>query len=64
MEFVPELESNQEQADTRMLLHARQTVISGPVVTRLDETYILILLLSHRHHRHQCKVDHIANSLL
>ena len=76
VELVPELKSNQEEADTCMLLHARQAMMSGPVVIHSDDTDILILLLSHSHSLHQCyikkgkssktrimKVDHIVNSL-
>ena len=76
VELVPELKSNQEEADTCMLLHARQATMSGPVVIHSDDTDILILLLSHSHSLHQCyikkgkssktrimKVDHIVNSL-
>lgn len=43
VELVPELESNQDEADNRMLLHARQVAICGLVVIYSDDTFVLIL---------------------
>ena len=47
IEFVPELQSNQEEADTRMILHAKH--VQGPFVIHADDTDVLVLLLSHSH---------------
>ena len=44
-EPVPELQCNHEEADTRMVLHARHT--AGPCVIHSDDTDVFILLLSH-----------------
>ena len=42
---VPELESSHEEADTRMILHAKHT--NGPVVVHADDTDVIVLLLTH-----------------
>ena len=76
VELVPKLKRNQEEADTSILLHAQQATMSEPVVIHLDDTGVLILLLSHSHSLHQfyikkgkssktriMKVDHVVNSL-
>ena len=44
-EIVPELECSHEEADTRMLLHAKYA--NGSVVIQADNTDIHILLLGH-----------------
>ena len=44
-EIVPELECSHEEADTRMLLHAKYA--NGPVVIHADDTDVFILLLGH-----------------
>ena len=44
-EPVPELQCNHEEADTRMVLHARHT--ARPCVIHSDDTDVFILLLSH-----------------
>ena len=41
---VPELKCSHEEADTRMILHARH--IQGPVLIHADDTDVLVLLLS------------------
>ena len=43
--FVPELKCSYEEADTRMILHAKH--IQGPVLIHADDTDVLVLLLSH-----------------
>ena len=47
IEFVSELQSNQEEADTRMILHTKH--VQGPFVIHADDTDVLVLLLSHSH---------------
>ena len=42
IEFVPELQSNQEEADTRMILHAKH--VQGPFVIHADNTDVLVLI--------------------
>ena len=42
---VPELESNDEEADTRMMLQAKHA--NGPVVIHADGTDVMVLLLTH-----------------
>ena len=42
---MPELECSHEEADTRMILHAKH--IQGPVLIHADDTNVLVLLLSH-----------------
>ena len=44
-EPVPELRCNHEEADTRMVLHARHT--GGTSVIHSDDTDVLVLLLAH-----------------
>ena len=43
--LVPELKCSHEEADTRMILHAKH--IQGPVLIHADDTDVLVLLLSH-----------------
>ena len=45
IEAVPELQSNHEEADTRMILHARH--VQGPCMIHADDTDVLVLILSH-----------------
>ena len=47
IEFLSELQGNQEEADTRMILHAKH--VQGPFVIHADDTDVLVLLLSHSH---------------
>ena len=42
---VPELKCTHEEADTRMILHAKH--IQGAVLIHADDTDVLVLLLSH-----------------
>ena len=42
---VPELESSHEEADTRMILHAKHT--NCPVVIHADDTDVIVLMLTH-----------------
>ena len=44
-ELVPELESTHEEADTRIVLHAKHA--QGNVVVHADDTDVFVLLLSH-----------------
>ena len=41
---MPELKCSHEEADTRMILHAKH--IQGPVLIHADDTHVLVLLLS------------------
>ena len=41
---MPELKCSHEEADTRMILHAKH--IQGPVLIHADDTDVLVLLLS------------------
>ena len=43
--LVPDLECSHEEADTRMILHAKH--IQRPVLIHADDTDVLVLLLSH-----------------
>ncbi|EDO43283.1 predicted protein [Nematostella vectensis] len=43
--IVPELQSSQEEADTRMLLHAQHA--GGTCVVNSDDTDVLVILLGH-----------------
>ena len=43
--LVPELKCSHEEADTRMILHAKH--IQGPVLIHADYTDVLVLVLSH-----------------
>ena len=45
IEAVPELQSNHEEADTQMILHAKH--IQGPCIIHADDTDVLVLILSH-----------------
>ena len=45
--LVPELQSNHEEADTRMVLHAQHA--RGKCVIHSDDTDVLVLLLGHAH---------------
>ena len=45
IEAVPELQSDHEGADTRMILHAKH--IQGPCIIHADDTDVLVLILSH-----------------
>lgn len=62
VELVPQLQSNQEEADTRTLLHARHVIINGPAVVHCDDTDVLILLLSHSNTLRQCYVKKIKGT--
>ena len=42
---VPELQSNHEEADMRMILHAEHA--QGPCIIHADDTDVLVLILSH-----------------
>ena len=42
---MPELQSNHEEADTRMILHARH--VQGSCIIHVDDTDVLVLILSH-----------------
>ena len=42
---VPELQSNHEVADTRMILHTKH--VQGPCIIHADDTDVLVLILSH-----------------
>ena len=42
---VPELECNHEEADTRMVLHAKHA--NSPVVIHADDTDVMVLLICH-----------------
>eukprot|EP00794_Sanderia_malayensis_P001844 gene1844-2077_t len=49
IEEVVELNSNQEEADTRLLLHAKNASITHPTVTvRSPDTDVFILMLGHK----------------
>ena len=50
--LVPELRSNQEEADMRMILHAKHA--GGKCVIHLEDTDILVLLLGHAHNLGKC----------
>ena len=50
--LVPELQSCQEEADTRMLLHAKHA--GGSCVFQSDDTDVLILFLAHGHALGKC----------
>ena len=43
--LLPELKCSHEEADTRMILHAKH--IQEPVLVHADDTDVLVLLLSH-----------------
>ena len=45
IEVVPELQSNHEEAGTRMILHAKH--VQGPYIIHADDTDELVLLVSH-----------------
>ena len=45
IEAVPELQSNYEEADTQMILHAKH--VQGPCIIHADGTDLLVLILSH-----------------
>lgn len=49
--LVPELQSTQEEADTRMLLHAKH---AGRCVIQSDDTDVFLLLLGHAHALEKC----------
>ena len=51
---VPELQCNHEEADTRMVLHARYT--AGPCVIHYDDTDVFILLLPHSRDLGDCYI--------
>ena len=50
--LVPELHSSQEEADTRMLLHAQHA--GGTCIIHSDDTDVLVLLLGHSHALSNC----------
>ena len=50
--LVPELKSNQEEADTRMVLHAHHA--GGNSVIHADDTDVLILYIGHDHNLGSC----------
>ena len=50
--LVPELRCNHEEADTRMLLHAKHA--GGKCVLHADDTDVLVLLLGHDHNLGKC----------
>lgn len=77
VELVTELQSNQEEADTRMLLHTQHAINEGPVVIHADDTDVLVLLLGHNTGLRNCylkkgkgsktrllNLEHISNGLL
>ena len=45
IEAVPELQSNHEEADTRMILHGKH--VQGPCIIHADDIDVLVLILSH-----------------
>ena len=45
IEAVPELQSNHEEADTRMILRAKH--VQGPSIIYAENTDVLVLILSH-----------------
>ena len=49
---VPELRSNQEEADTRMVLHAKH--VGGKCVIHSEDTDVMVLLLGHAHNLGKC----------
>ena len=49
---VPELKSNQEEADTRIVLHAKHA--GGNCVIHSEDTDVLVLLLGHAHNLGKC----------
>ena len=49
---MPELECNHEEADTRMVLHARHA--GGTCVVHSDDTDVFVLLLGHSHDLGHC----------
>ena len=49
---VPELRSNHQEADTRMVLHAKHA--GGKFVIHSDDTDVLVLLLGHAHNLGKC----------
>ena len=56
---VADLPSSHEEADTRMLFHARYTASSETrIIIRLPDTYVLVLSATHftsiKHHRKSC----------
>lgn len=58
MTDVPSLQSNQEEADTRIILHAVAAANSGAnnIVVRSPDTDVLVLLLHHRPDIHAEKI--------
>ena len=42
---VPELERNHEEADTRLVLHAKHA--DSPVVIHADNTDVMVMLICH-----------------
>ena len=50
--LVPGLRCNHEEADTRMLLHAKHA--GGKCVLHADDTDVLVLLLGHAHNPGKC----------
>ena len=53
-EPVPELECDHEEADTRMLLHARHA--GGTCVIHSDDTDVFVLMLAHNRNLGKCYV--------
>lgn len=53
-EIVPELECNHEEADTRMILHARHA--GGTCVIHSDDTDVFVLLIAHSRHLGKCYI--------
>ena len=53
-ESVLELQCNQEEADKRMVLHARNT--AGPCVIHSDDTDVFMLLLCHSRDLGECYI--------
>ncbi|CAB3994853.1 Hypothetical predicted protein [Paramuricea clavata] len=49
---VPELRSNHEEADTRMVLHAKHA--GGKCVIHSEDTDVMILLIGHAHNLGKC----------
>ena len=50
--LVPELKSNQEEVDTRMVLHAHHA--GGKCIVHADDTKVLVLLTGHAHNLGSC----------
>ena len=54
VEMVPELQCNQEEADTRMILHAKHA--GGKCIIHADDTDVLVLLMGHSKSLGQCYI--------